>query len=340
MNDDSYKGIIVFLLSTLVTLFATHTNDSVMSSPISIADPMTPTAVTDVSDVAYDEEHKNAVDNNQKSTSTSLLDTSKGGICASLYKEKADSKKLLMAMAYGIKLGDHNLGNCDVEPYVSAKGKAHFVPGVPHLVEEVLRRCASRKITPVKCKNYLKPRLLTWLSENPIDDPADVAFLVLEEGRFRKVFTDAQEEKENNPLTNKETSRNKSWTHNDPFLRLYHCLIEDNVKKAFLKKDDALTRQQLDANKSTKRSPTWAELARDRFNEPTFIPESFELMDLHQDFDHAIRLEFEHMPGPITADEVKWRLADCRGKLLMVSLLRMSCACSIYVVYLSNFLLL
>ena len=49
---------------------------SVMSSPTSIADPMAPMAVTDVSDVAYDEEHKNAVDNNQKSTWFEVLLTS------------------------------------------------------------------------------------------------------------------------------------------------------------------------------------------------------------------------------------------------------------------------
>ena len=311
-----------------------------MSSPTSIADPMAPAAVIDVNDVADDEVHKNAVDNNEKSTSTSLLNTSKGGICASLYKDKGESKKLLMAMAYGIKVGDRNIGNCEVEPYISAKGKAHFVPVVPHLIDEVLRRCASRKIAPVKCRNYPKPKLLTWLSKNPIEDAADVAFLVMEKGRFRKVYTDAQDEKEKNPLTNKEPSKNKPWTQNDPFLRLYHCLIEDNVKQAFLKKDDALCRQQLDANKSTKRSPTWAELARDRFNDPTFLPNSFVLVDLHQDFEHAIPLEFEHMPGPITTDDVKSRVADCRAKLLLVSLLRMSRAWSIYLIYLSNFLLL
>jgi hypothetical protein len=45
-----------------------------------------------------DANENNAEDNNQKITTTSLLDASKGGICASLYKEKAASKKLLMAM--------------------------------------------------------------------------------------------------------------------------------------------------------------------------------------------------------------------------------------------------
>jgi hypothetical protein len=45
---------------------------------------------------------------------------------ASLYKEELDSKKLLMAMACGIKLGDHNIRNCDVEPYEHAKEKGGY----------------------------------------------------------------------------------------------------------------------------------------------------------------------------------------------------------------------
>ena len=243
-----------------------------MSSPTSIADPTSPTALLDLRNVTDDKENNNAVEDvNQKTTSTSLLDARKEEeTCASFYTEESDSKKVLLAMAYGIKLGDHNIGDCEVEPYASSKGKNYFVPVVPHLIKEIQRRCASQKITPVKCKNYNKPKLLTWLSNNPIVDPADVAFLVKEEALFRKVPTDSMQEKENNNLmTNKETIKTikKPWNQNGPFLRLYHCLLEDNVRKAFIKNDEALTHQQLDANKSSKRSPNWQELARDRFND-------------------------------------------------------------------------
>ena len=104
-----------------------------MSSPTSIADPVALKDVVDLNDVAIDNENKrNAVDNNHKITSTSLLDTRMGGTCASLYTEERQSKKALVAMAYGIKLGDHNIGNCDVEPYLSAKGKAHYCVDVHH----------------------------------------------------------------------------------------------------------------------------------------------------------------------------------------------------------------
>ena len=101
-----------------------------MSSPTSIADPMALKAIADLNDVAIDNENenKNAVDNNHKITSMSLLDARKGGTCASLYTEESELKKVLMAMAYGIELSNHNIGDCDVEPYASSKGKTHFVP--------------------------------------------------------------------------------------------------------------------------------------------------------------------------------------------------------------------
>ena len=115
-----------------------------MSSPTSIADPMAPMVVADMCDVS-DANENNAEDNNQKITTTSLLDASKGGICASLYEEKSASKKLLMAMANGIKLGDQNIGNCDVEPYASAKGKTSFYLPVPSLLTRYCVHVYHRK---------------------------------------------------------------------------------------------------------------------------------------------------------------------------------------------------
>jgi hypothetical protein len=314
-----------------------------MSSPTSIADPKAPTAVTavtDLNDAGIDKENKNAaVNNNQKITPTSLLDASKGGTCASFYIKEGNSRKVLMAMAYGIKSGDRNIGDCDLEPYASATGKTHFVPVMQHLINEIHRRCVSQKIKPVKCKNYSKTILHKWLMENPIDDPEDVTFLVKEEAKLRKAFTEGQQEKEKNLLTTKESNKTnvKPWNSNDPYLRLYHCLCVDEVKEAFLRKDDAHTRQQLDGSKSSKRSLNWTELARDRFNDPAFIPISLELADWHQDFAQPFPLELHHMPDVITEHQVKWRLADCRAKLILVSQLSISRAWYIYLVYMSNF---
>jgi hypothetical protein len=105
------------------------------------------------------------------------------------------------------------------------------------------------------------------------------------------------------------------------------------VKKAFLKKDDAMTCQQLDVKKSTNQAPTYAELVTELFNDPAFQPASLSLEDLHEEFADKFILDFETMPGRITTEEVKTRLADLRAKLVIVSI---SSACTICLGYLPN----
>jgi hypothetical protein len=242
------------------------------------------------------------------------------GECASLYKDTFNSKKLLMVMAYGIIASGRNIGDYQADPYASCGRRNAFLPMVPMLIKEVFRRCASKKTTAPKCKNWPKPMLLEWLIKNPTENLPDVNFLIKEEESFRSIIIDAEKERANGMLTATESTKKKSpWVSNEPFLRLYHCLLDDNVKKAFQKKDDSLNRQQLDGNKSDKRLATYAELARDLFNDPKFRPVSEDLPDLHEDFGNKIALELETMPGIITADEVKTRLADSRAKLVIVS---------------------
>jgi hypothetical protein len=117
--------------------------------------------------------------------------------------------------------------------------------------------------------------LLEWLKSNPIENLADVDFLIKEEEYFHNIIIDAKMERVNGMLTATESTKKKSpWVSNKPFLRLYHCLLDDNVKRAFQKKDDSLNCQQLDGNKSDKRLATYSELARDLFNDPKFRPVS------------------------------------------------------------------
>ena len=69
------------------------------------------------------------------------------------------------------------------------------------------------------------------------------------------------------------------------------------------------------------------------FNDPKFLPISLELPELHEEFTDKCILDFERMPGLITAEEVKIRLADLRAKLVVVSLLCISGVCTICLGY-------
>jgi hypothetical protein len=237
-----------------------------------------------------------------------------------------------MVLAYGILANKRNIGDWEAEPYASYSGRNRFLPTQPIIVAEVFRRSKYHKKVPPKCKNWTKCLLLEWLLENPRKNLDDVNFLIKEEESFRNVLAEARKERETTSTEPTKPTKKSPWISNEPFLRLYHCLLDDAVKQAFLKKDDALTRQQLDANKSDKRAPTYAELARDLFNDEEFRPVSQGLPDLHDDFAEEIPLGLETMP--ITADEVKNRLADSRAKLIVVSI---SFSCLHYFpVFLSN----
>jgi hypothetical protein len=250
------------------------------------------------------------------------------GECEIVYKDNFNSKKLLMVMVYGIIVEDKNIGDCEAEPYASASGKKQFLPILLGLKDEVIRRSTSKKKPLPKCKNWNKPKLLAWLGDNPIENLVDVAFLIKEEASLRNVLIEAK--KETSQLASNDNIKKSPWVTNLPFLRLYHCLLDDNVKKAFMIKDDAWNRQQLDARMSSNRPPSYEELVTKLFNNPNFKPDSMELFDLHHDFCDEMSLSLDIMPGLITPEEVKSRMADSRAKLVIVSLYFHCCACLFY----------
>jgi hypothetical protein len=74
----------------------------------------------------------------------------------------------------------------------------------------------------------------------------------------------------------------------------------------------------LDARKSDKKPKTFEEEAAELFNDTTFAPTSLRLPSLHSDFDETKVLCLEDMPGVITPEEVKSRMAYSRTKLMAV----------------------
>jgi hypothetical protein len=161
-----------------------------------------------------------------------------------------------------------------------------------------------------KSSHYTKERCYKWLMLYPLAHPTDIAFLVQEEARFK-----AEVEEATNEVKAKKTS---NWVDNDPFLRLYHCLINDKVKAAFLSRNNVLNREELDARNSDKRPKTYEQEAAELFNDSTFAPTSLHLPSLHSDFDDNKVLLLEGMPGAITPEEVKSRMAGSRAKLMAV----------------------
>ena len=162
--------------------------------------------------------------------------------CESLYLGNGNCKKRLLSMCYGLKDGDRVLGVVTDDPYKSTKRKVQFIPNRDYLLDEIKRRADDINVLP-------RPRMVsksveqgrTWVLANPITDPVDVAFFKREEGYFRLSLQAALEE-EQNVTQQTRTSNSASWTTCDPFLRLYHSLIDDEVINAFISRHAVMDR--------------------------------------------------------------------------------------------------
>jgi hypothetical protein len=167
-----------------------------------------------------------------------------GGVCESAYLGNENSKKLLLAMSYGLKVGDRILGDVSVEPFKSSKSKITFTPNANFLSDEVQRRADQLQLTgrdKPRCGNWNIKKLREWLCKYPITEEVDVLFLKDEEGNFKQSLELAQVERQ--VLAARTRAPSTSWIGPKPFLRLYHALIDDTVKVAFLERYNTKDRE-------------------------------------------------------------------------------------------------
>jgi hypothetical protein len=203
------------------------------------------------------------------------------------------------------------IGLVEEEPYTSARQKRMFSPTVPSMLEEIQRRCTFLDLAKQpKPKNWKKPAMIAWLERFPIKNASCVSYIKTEELQLRNALVEAR--KEDEPATGPALA----WRTDEPWLRLYHCLIEDIVKKAFVSRNQLMERLELDAGKNhPKRPKPWSvELAK-KFNSSSFVVRTMPLPDLHHCFVESLTIKLEDCPGEITAEEVERRVAESQTTL-------------------------
>ena len=109
------------------------------------------------------------------------------------------------------------------------------------------------------------------------------------------------------------------WRGNIPMLRLFHCIIEDDIKPLFLRHNDACTRRELDQWNSSERPETVYEVIAKRWNDVDFNPTML-VMDCHDDFATAIDVRFESVKNmtPANANSIEHCLTSLRTNLIRV----------------------
>jgi hypothetical protein len=212
---------------------------------------------------------------------------------------------------------DQKLGNTDVELYKSVKPRAKFQPSNKDLAEEAHWHVTKYKIKESsgkmpKLKNWKKQSLVDFLKKNPRQTEADIDFLVTNKALLFCMLCAAEAEK----VDQDAAKKSRTWTGPEHWLRLYFALADDRAHQALLTKDDVLDQEALDARNHKQRPKTFKKLVAEIFNDPNFCPVTEVLPHMHGDFAQEIELPFDLMPGPITVDQVKCKVANVQAKLM------------------------
>ena len=142
-------------------------------------------------------------------------------------------------MACGLK-NDSGTSLLDTSesPWSSLKA-SNIKPPAAAYKEEIVRRFhlfvkTSEAAREPKPKAWKKEKAEEWLNNHPINDPNDVAFLKAEIFKQRSLVQAAHDAKQ------AETDAlEKQWRGKYPFLRLIHCIVDnDDAKRAFLQRNN------------------------------------------------------------------------------------------------------
>ena len=117
-------------------------------------------------------------------------------------------------------------------------------------------------------------------------------------------------EQDREELSEQQQGRS-AWRGPLPYLRLMLCLIQDDVRSAYLRRSDVLTRQELDARNSESRQQTAFEIIADRWNDSSFNPTAPSSI-CHEDFEDPTECSCEtvisYSPSPACTLAAAWRV--------------------------------
>ena len=227
--------------------------------------------------------------------------------------------RVLFAMSEGILPHVAAIPRHKDPPFSLSKNYHREVkPDLGMLQQEVVRRhkaygaCKSGKVP--RPKNWNKDKCLAFLHKHPIsatEYPSEIEFLQQELGKWSRIqntINNSQEEEETRVLQ-------KTWNSDVPYLRMYHVLIDDELRAALTQAFTVKTREELDGRNSGM-FKSYYEQAAKKFNNKDWVPASLSLPDLHDDFAESKMLVLNVMP--ITPEFFQRKFADARYKMIKV----------------------
>jgi hypothetical protein len=213
---------------------------------------------------------------------------------AFIQRSGPSNKKALLACCVGLGVSDWT-----EDPYKTAKQKTNFKPQAIDLAKEMGRRLSvSESGTSAKVPKYSNwpiAKMLEWLKANPNTDQQHIAFLLSSEEAFRKIATSAKDE---------PSMSHGGWYTIQSHLRLYHVMVEDEIRAIFLGRHTLSDRAGTDARNNENRPANVYEAATEKYNDTNYNPMCLQLPSLHHSFMESFSLS-KDMVHLVTPDEVK-----------------------------------
>jgi hypothetical protein len=236
-----------------------------------------------------------------------------------LYMESNQDKRLLIVLCLGLTTSQGDpLLNPSSEAWSAQRTDVRKPSRSTHYAAEVKRRGELLDVQPrPKPAQWNVEKMTRWLIQKPIQNPACVQFLVAEVTRVNAIFEEALRVKKN-----EKNGPSGLWVKNEPWLRLLHCILEDDIRPLYLQRDQVLTRPQLDALSSPDRPMSIYKRIALRWNDPLFNPMTV-VSDCHEDFAKEIDIGWDAVVGDggyaVPSEEnVHHRLTDMRTKLVRI----------------------
>jgi hypothetical protein len=157
-----------------------------------------------------------------------------------------NSKKTLYLLETGIldNNGNHLFSFAN-EPW-SELPKTVIRPLKHEYLEEIYRRAALFNIVPrPRANNWKRPRIMQWLYDNPVRESDCKAFLVAEVTKLRDTL-----DRMNKQAAESAEIGTANWRRSIPHLHVSMCLTDDNVKRLYINRANAKTRQEVDGRNS------------------------------------------------------------------------------------------
>ena len=208
---------------------------------------------------------------------------------------------VLFAMAIGcnlIDLPDHK------EPPFSRSKTYHSEIKLDSatLKLEVTRRWKAYKMSGRQpCPaNWKMEKAVEYLMNNPIppSEVVDRTWLKAELDKWKGIQEMINESQQHSA----DKVIHQTWSNDIPYLRLYHTLVDDSIRRAFGEAYAVKTREELDGRNSGLYK-SFYEKAAEKFNDKEWIPNSIVFSDLHEDFEKSKPLPLN--VAPITAEQFK-----------------------------------